>query len=194
MVPSTSPPPSFTPPTQTHLKQGKASLPFLSITIGVISASLLNTFHTLHTYRAHLNAGTATPETRLPPMILGSLLLPPGLFLWAWTSPPHITPWPQIIAGAPMGMGILLIMVNGLNYIVDVYKIKANSAIAANTMVRSLMAAGLSVAAERMYASLGVRWATSLLGFVAVGLGVGPVLFWRFGARVRGWSRFVDEA
>ena len=85
-------------------------------------------------------------------------------------------------------------MVNGLNYIVDVYKIKANSAIAANTMVRSLMAAGLSVAAERMYASLGVRWATSLLGFVAVGLGVGPVLFWRFGARVRGWSRFVDEA
>ena len=127
-------------------------------------------------------------------MILGSLLLPPGLFLWAWTSPPHITPWPQIIAGVPMGMGILLIMVNGLNYIVDVYKVNSNSAIAANTMVRSLMGAGLSFAAERMYTVLGVRWATTLLGCVAVALGVGPVLFWRFGAKVRGWSRFVEEA
>lgn len=93
-----------------------------------------------------------------------------------------------------MGMGILLIMVNGLNYIVDVYKVNANSAIAANTMVRSLMGAGLSVAAERMYASLGVRWATSLLGFVAVVLGAGPVLFWTFGAKVRGWSRFMEES
>ncbi|KAL8790047.1 MAG: hypothetical protein Q9195_006549 [Heterodermia aff. obscurata] len=179
---------------QRQWSQGKASLPFLSISIGVISASTLNTFHTLHSYRARLAAGTATPESRLPPMILGSLLLPPGLFLWAWTSPPHITPWPQIFAGVPMGMGILLIMVNGLNYIVDVYKVNANSAIAANTMVRSLMSAGLSVAAERMYASLGVRWATSLLGFVAVGLGVGPMLFWTFGAKVRGWSRFVEES
>ena len=85
-------------------------------------------------------------------------------------------------------------MVNGLNYIVDVYKVNANSAIAANTMVRSLMGAGLSVAAERMYMVLGVSWATTLLGFVAVALGVGPVLFWRFGGRVRGWSRFVEEA
>lgn len=92
-----------------------------------------------------------------------------------------------------MGMGILLIMVNGLNYIVDVYKVNANSAIAANTMVRSVMAAGLSVAAERMYHGLGIEWATSLLAFVSLALGAGPLLFWRYGNRVRGWSRYVEE-
>ena len=84
-------------------------------------------------------------------------------------------------------------MVNGLNYIVDVYKVNANSAIAANTMVRSVMAAGLSIAAERMYKALGVQWATTLLACVASGLGVGPVLFWRFGEKLRGKSRFKEE-
>lgn len=178
---------------QRQWSQGNAGLPFLGVTVGVILASTANTVHTLTSYRRQLQKGLATPESRLPPMILGSILLPPGLFLWAWTSYPNINPWPQIAAGVPMGMGILLIMVNGLNYIVDVYKVNANSAIAANTMVRSVMAAGLSIAAERMYKALGVQWATTLLACVASGLGVGPVLFWKFGKKLRGQSRFKEE-
>ena len=170
-----------------------AGLPFLAITAGVILASVLNSVHTLTTYRRRISKNDAAPESRLPPMILGALVLPPGLFLWGWTSSPQITPWPQIMAGFPLGLGILLIMVNGLNYIVDVYKLNANSAIAANTMVRSIMAAGLSLAAERMYNTLGVQWATSLLGFAATVLGIAPVLFWGYGRRIRGWSRFVEE-
>lgn len=178
---------------QRKWSQGQAGLPFLAVTVGVIFASLLNMFHTSTTYRHQLQKGIATPESRLPPMIIGSLLLPPGLFLWAWTSKPSINPWPQIIAGVPMGTGILLIMVSGLNYIVDMYTINANSAIAANTMVRSIMAAGLSIAAEKMYRRLGVEWATSLLGFISLTLGVGPVLFWKYGEKIRKWSRFVEE-
>ena len=173
--------------------QGHAGLPLLAVSVGVILASFSNTVYTLVYYRRQLREGKASPESRLPPMILGSALLPPGLFLWAWTSRPSINPWPQIIAGVPMGMGILLIMVNGLNYIVDVYKINSNSAISANTMVRSIVAASLSTAAERMYNTLGVEWATSLLGFAAMALGIGPLLFWIHGERVRGWSRFIQE-
>jgi DHA1 family multidrug resistance protein-like MFS transporter len=70
-----------------------------------------------------------------------------------------------------MGAGILLILVNGLNYIVDVYGTKtANSAIAANTVVRSLFGVVFPLFAAKMYARLGVAWATSLPGFLAAGM------------------------
>ena len=125
-------------------------------------------------------------------MILGGILLPPGLFWWAWSSKVG-SPWPQIVAGVPMGTGILLILVNGLNYIVDVYKVNANSAIAANTAVRALFGAVFPLFAESMYRRLGVPWATSLLGFLTLGMLPVPVLFWWYGATVRKWSRFIPE-
>lgn len=125
-------------------------------------------------------------------MILGGFLLPPGLFWWAWSSKVS-SPWPQIVAGVPMGTGILLILVNGLNYIVDVYKVNANSAIAANTAVRALFGAVFPLFAESMYRRLGVPWATSLLGFLTLGMLPVPVLFWWYGAKVRKWSRFIPE-
>lgn len=106
--------------------------------------------------------GRPIPEERLIPMMIGATSLPIGLFIWAWTSSPDISPWGQIIAGAPIGMGelalsctariskqitdkyigILLIFLQGLNYIIDVYMMNANSAIAGNTFVRSLVGAG----------------------------------------------------
>ncbi|KAI9845556.1 MAG: hypothetical protein M1837_004653 [Sclerophora amabilis] len=173
--------------------EGVGGLPFLSITIGVILGGLLNTYHTKTNYARALLAGKHTPEMRLPPMIIGGLLLPPGLFWWAWTSSPSITPWPQIIAGVPAGMGILLILVNGLNYIVDVYKINAASAIAANTVVRSIFGAVFPLFAAAMYHRLGVPWATSLLAFLTVLLLPGPILFWIYGEKIRRWSKFVPE-
>ena len=92
-----------------------------------------------------------------------------------------------------MGSGILLILVNGLNYIVDVYKVNANSAIAANTVVRCLFGAVFPLFATYMYEALGVPWATSLLGFAAAAMATVPVIFWKRGARIRSWSRFVPE-
>lgn len=172
--------------------EGHGGLPFLSVTIGVIIGGLLNAHHSRTSFAAALAASTSTPETRLPPMILGGFLLPPGLFWWAWASKVN-SPWPQIIAGVPMGTGILLILVNGLNYIVDVYKANANSAIAANTAVRALFGAVFPLFAESMYRRLGVPWATSLLGFLTLGMLPVPVLFWWYGSKVRKWSRFIPE-
>ena len=92
-----------------------------------------------------------------------------------------------------MGAGILLILVNGLNYTVDVYQVNANSAIAANTMVRCVFGAAFPMFAERMYGGLGVEWASSVLGVAAAGCAVFAVGLWRWGRRIRGRSRFVLE-
>lgn len=68
--------------------------------------------------------------------MLGAILFPIGEFWYAWTSYPSISPWPQIIAGIPIGAGIQMIYLQGLAYIVDVYTINANSALSANAFVR----------------------------------------------------------
>ena len=98
--------------------------------------------------------GRVIPEERLPPMIMGAFLLPIGLFWFAWTSSPHITWVPQVISGIFIGWGILMIFLQGLNYIIDVYMRHANSAIAANTLLRSLAGAGFPLFATAMYHTL----------------------------------------
>jgi len=75
-------------------------------------------------------------------MMVGGVALPAGLFWFAWTSSPNISWVPQVLSGIPIGFGVYLIFLQGLNYIVDVYLMFANSAIAANTFLRSLFGAG----------------------------------------------------
>lgn len=66
----------------------------------------------------------------------------------------------------------------------------ANSALAANIFLRSTIGAAFPLFATYMYDGLGVNWATSVLGFVAVGLAPIPVIFFIWGAKIRKSSRF----
>jgi hypothetical protein len=134
--------------------------------------------------------GKVIPEERLIPMILGSFLLPIGLFWFAWTSNPHISWVPQVLAGIPIGWGILMIFLQGLNYIIDVYLMYANSAIAANTFIRSLAGGGFPLFAASMFRKLGVNWATSLLAFLCVAMIPAPICFFFFGSKIRKVSKF----
>jgi hypothetical protein len=124
-------------------------------------------------------------------MILGALILPAGLFWFAWTSSPNITWVPQVIATVPIGWGILMIFLQGLNYIIDVYMWHANSAIAANTLLRSLAGAGFPLFAVQMYDKLGVAWASSLLAFLCIAMIPAPILFYLYGAKIRKLSKFT---
>ncbi|KAB8772384.1 hypothetical protein FH972_026673 [Carpinus fangiana] len=173
-------------------KPGVASLPFISIVIGVGVGALIIVLTTKYRFAPRMKAaGKVIPEERLVPMIIGGFLLPIGLFWFAWTSSPHITPWPQIIAGVPIGAGVMVIFLQGLNYIVDCYTLNANSGIAANTFFRSWVGAGFPMFATPMYRNLGVPWASSLLAFLCVALFPVPIFFYHYGAKIRSWSKFV---
>ena len=119
----------------------QAGLPLFSILLGVVGGGALIAF-TTRTWLAPNPQEGRPQETRLLLMMLGAVLLPVGMFWFAWTSSPKLNPWPQIVAGVPMGFGIILINMQGLNYIIDCYGINANSAIVVNTCLRSLFAAG----------------------------------------------------
>jgi DHA1 family multidrug resistance protein-like MFS transporter len=170
---------------------GVGALPFLGITIGVVIGGSVITWITKTRFARKLEKhGRVVPEERLPPMIIGAVVLPIGLFMFAWTSNPHITWVPQVISGILIGMGILMIFMQGLNYIIDVYLMFANSAIAGNTFLRSLAGAGFPLFAVQMYHNLGVPWATSLLGFLTVVMVPVPILFYIYGAKLRKMSQF----
>lgn len=174
-----------------HWSPGIASLPFLSLLIGVLLGCVIVAISSkTHLARIYKQHGHIVPEERLPPMILGACILPAGLFWFAWTSNPNISWVPQVVSSIPIGCGILLIFLQGMNYIVDVYKWYANSAIAANTLLRSGAGAGFPMFAAAMYHNLGVPWATSLLGFLAVALIPVPILFYVYGHKIRKMSRF----
>jgi DHA1 family multidrug resistance protein-like MFS transporter len=125
-------------------------------------------------------------------MMLGAVCLPGGILWFAWTSSPtqHPNAWPQIMAGIPIGLGIQLINMQGLNYIVDCYGINANSAVAGITCMRSLFASAFPVFAKSMYASLGVPWATAILALFGAVLAPVPVLFYYFGSSIRARSKW----
>lgn len=55
-----------------------------------------------------------------------------------------------------------------INYIIDAYLFVAASALAANTVCRSLAGAAFPLFATQMYDALGTQWASSLVGFVAL--------------------------
>jgi MFS transporter, DHA1 family, multidrug resistance protein len=85
----------------------------------------------------------------------------------------------------------MLIFMSGVVYMIDVYLLNANSALAINTFVRFIVAAGFPMFATHMYEAMGVDWATTLLGFLSIALIPFPLIFWRYGAKIRTWSRFA---
>ncbi|KAJ5953032.1 uncharacterized protein N7479_011445 [Penicillium vulpinum] len=171
---------------------GVGALPFIGIICGVFCACFIIVAFSLTRYRAFIRRyGRVRPEERLIPMMIGGVLLPAGMFWFGWTSNPHITWVPEAISGGFLGCGVLLIFLQGLNYIIDVYPLYANSAIAANSFFRSWLGAGFPMFASPMFHNLGVPWAMTLLGCLTAALFPVPIVFFIYGPKIRSWSRFT---
>lgn len=98
-----------------------------------------------------------------------------------------------VLAGIPFGIGFMLIFIALLNYIADAYTIFAASAMAATSACRSIFGAILPLAARPMYRELGIAWASSLLGFLSLGMCIIPFAFIKYGDRIRANSKFCNE-
>ena len=138
--------------------------------------------------------GDAPPEARLPPCIVASLVLPVGLFWFAWTARRSIHWIVPIIASAPFGFGMVLVFLTMINYLIDAYTIYAASVLAASSVLRSLFGAAFPMFTQKMYDGLGVSWASSIPAFLAVACVPFPYLFYRYGAQIRTKCKYAAEA
>lgn len=129
------------------------------------------------------------PEYRLPLLPVGSLILPVGFFMYGWTAEKQVHWIAPIIGTAVIGVANMIIFMCIQLYLVDAFGLYAASAMAANTLVRSLAGAVLPLAGLRMYERLGVGWGNSLLGFIALLLLPMAIVIIRYGEYWR--KRFV---
>ncbi|KAG2168240.1 hypothetical protein VTO58DRAFT_100958 [Aureobasidium pullulans] len=169
-----------------------STLPFLALFVGVLFAVLINLANQPRYARAvAANNGRAVPEARLPPMFLGGVLFTIGMFWFGWTADPDI-PWPScVVAAGFIGAGFNIIFQQCINFLVDTYSLYAASAVSANTFLRSLIAGGLPLAARPMFNHLGVGPAMSILGGVAALALPVPLIFMRYGLKLRKMSKFA---
>ncbi|KAJ9271889.1 hypothetical protein DTO212C5_1970 [Paecilomyces variotii] len=172
--------------------QGSVGLAYLGIGIGSITGLVMLGIISdrLLKYLTEKNGGVSKPEYRLPPMIPGALFVPLSLFWYGWTAEKHDHWILPIIGTAFLGVGMLSAFMTVSTYLVDAYTIHAASAMAANTVFRSLAGAVLPLAGGKMYATLGLGWGNSLLGFIALAMSPLPFVFYKYGERIRTSKRF----
>ncbi|KAF2872339.1 major facilitator superfamily domain-containing protein [Massariosphaeria phaeospora] len=126
------------------------------------------------------------PEYRLVFMAYLTPILPIGFFWYGWSADQGAHWIVPILGTGLIGIGALFIMMPGQTYLVDVFGSEAAaSALAANTLLRSLFGAFLPMAGPAMYESLGLGWGNSLLGFIGLAFIPIPYFFYKYGEQIR---------
>ncbi|KAJ4329403.1 hypothetical protein N0V84_000037 [Fusarium piperis] len=129
--------------------------------------------------------GESKPEYRLLPIVLGIPLLPIGLFVYGWTAQYKVHWIVPIIFTGFTGAGLIFSFLPTQVYMVDAFTTYAASALAATSVVRSIVGGCLPIAGLPLYSALGYGWGNSLLGFIAMVVSIAPLLFWRYGETLR---------
>ncbi|MCJ1377355.1 hypothetical protein MMC17_000450 [Xylographa soralifera] len=173
-----------------HFSQGSVGLTYLGLGIGMFLG--LGIFGVASDYilKRQSAKGEMKPEYRLPPMIPGAFFIPFGLFIYGWTAEKQVFWFVPIFGSSLVGFGLLATFLPIQTYLVDAFTVHAASALAANTVLRSLAGALLPLAGPTMYAKLGLGWGNSLLGFIAVAMLPIPWFFLIYGERIRTSPRF----
>ena len=136
--------------------------------------------------------GHPIPEARLYlPCAASFTAIAGGMFIYAWTSHVHwIVP---TIGLALVGLGIQLVVTAAADYIEDAYAASnfAASAISGCAFGENLVAGCLPLATSSIYNHLGLPWASTLLGFLAILLGFVPIMIIWKGRWLRERSPFM---
>ncbi|KAG5417940.1 hypothetical protein I9W82_004268 [Candida metapsilosis] len=176
-----------------HWSQGVAELPYLSMLLGVFSGGLMIVYFERRLNKKIDNGLKPTPENRLPPIMIGGFTFVIGIFWLGWTGDyaEHVHWIVPVIAAFFVGNGLMLIFLPTMNYIIDCYLYVAASALAGNTFIRSGFGAAFPLFTTQMFNNLTIKWAATLLGCLGVLMIPVPFLFYRYGAFVRGKSKFA---
>ncbi|KXJ90242.1 major facilitator superfamily domain-containing protein [Microdochium bolleyi] len=170
---------------------GIAGLSFVGIGVGIMICICGEPL-----WRKIINAHPKDPATgKVPPeatarvMIIGAIATAVGQLIFSWTCLPATIHWAiPIAAGVPFGLGNGLSFIYGANYLAGAYGIYAASALASNAVMRSAFGGTLPLAGPSMYAALTPQWAGTLLGLLEVCLIPIPIIFYKYGERIRAKS------
>ncbi|KAJ6259541.1 hypothetical protein Dda_5178 [Drechslerella dactyloides] len=174
---------------------------FLSIWIGVVLASISCglferfVYQPRRIHRIEQGLPDIRPEERLYAALLGSILFPAGLFIWAWTARENISIVVPLIGCILFGWGTVATFIVTATYMVQIYNdLLGASALGANSLVRYGMGAAFPLFTVQMYDRLGIQHAGTVLASIAVALGPIPWVLFFYGDWLRNRSVFIRES
>ncbi|KAG1749872.1 major facilitator superfamily domain-containing protein [Suillus paluster] len=180
-----------------NLNAGVSGLMFLPLPIGGFIAVVTYILFFNPSYERKVQEcapNPVPPEFRLRIAMVAAPSFAISFFWFAWTSFPSISIWAPMTSGALLGWSICFIFLALFNYIIDAYLALAASALAANTVVRSLFGAGFPLFATQMYDRLGPEWASTLLGCIALIMMPIPFVLTKYGPILRRKSKYAPSA
>lgn len=154
-----------------------AMLFFLAIGIGLIFRWLtrIKDRHTMAKYERR--GSPLEPEHKLIGFSIGAPMLAIGLWWFAWTIPPQVPglEFDTILSG----------------YLADSYLSYAGNGFIAMSSVQSIMSTAFPLFTRYMFKGLGSNVAATVFAEVATVFCVVPLLFTRYGHRIRARSKFA---
>jgi multidrug resistance protein len=177
---------------QYHFSSGAVGLSYIGVGVGMIVGMAVLGVMSDKIIRQEKAKGEIKPEHRLPLILTlpGAIGLPIGVFVYGWTVEYQVHWIVPIIATSLIGVGNLTAMMTIQTYLVDAFAVHAASAIAANTVLRSIFGAVIPLSGLSMYDVMGLGWGNSLLGFISLAFIPVPVFFLYYGERIRTNPRF----
>ncbi|KAI0380487.1 polyamine transporter 3 [Hypomontagnella monticulosa] len=175
---------------------GISGLAFVGIGIGSTFAILAEPLwrKIINTHPKDPLTGRVPPEATARVMIIGSILVPIGQLVFSWTCLPATIHWAIPIAfGIPFGAGNALSFIYGSNYLAGAYGVYAASALSGNAVTRSFFGGTLPLAGPSMYATLSPQWAGTLLGLLEAAMIPIPIVFYRYGEKIRSKSAIIRQ-
>lgn len=147
----------------------------------------------INSHKVDPETGRVPPEAMVSVICIAAVLVPIGELWFAWTCvPPVHWIWP-ILAGIPFGAGNTAVFIYASNYLAHSYGIYAASALAGNSIVRSFLGGTLPLAGPAMYEKLNPHWAGTLLGLAQVAIIPIPVVFYKYGHKIRKKSVLIQN-
>lgn len=180
------------PPFDNTFSEVSSSLSFIAILIGIL-LDVLPRFYDDYLFRRFQKQHTRiVPESKIRSFAIACPILAIGLWIFAWTVPPRVTvvPWPVSMIGLIcIGFSTTDFSYVLFGYVTDSYGEFAASAVSALSTTRTIAAAVFPLFAFQMFSGLGTNIAASILAAVATAFAFTPILFLRYGKRLRQKSK-----
>lgn len=173
---------------------GLSGLAFLGIGIGVLITIACEPFvrRLINSHELDPETGKVHPEAMVSFVCICSILIPIGELWFAWTCAPASIHWiVPLLAGIPFGAGNTGVFIYASNYLTYSYGMYAASALAGNSVIRSILGGVLPLVGSYMYDSLGPNWSGTLLGLLEVAIVPIPFVFYKYGYKIRMKSNLI---
>lgn len=173
---------------------GELGLTFLTIIVGCLIGIAIYCSYQYWYLEPDIKAnGLRAQEHRLVPAMFAVVLLPAGMFWFAWTAEPKIHWIVPTIGMTLFPIGAFILFQCIFMYLPLTYPQYAASLFAANDLCRSALACGAIIFAHPLYGNLGVGRGVSLLAGLLCGGCIGVWALYFYGAKLRAMSKFAQK-